>query len=215
MRETLAFFGAFNPPTMAHLRLAEFALRETGAERVIFVPSQEVYIRGNQGKDYAYSNSQRLRMLRRAAETRPWMAVSELDITAPGQPRTYDTLCRFREQGITPALLLGSDKLMELETGWSRAAEIAREFGIVCLTRGTDACRRMVAEDPFLRSLSPWIRILETPEETRNISSTAVRERVTRIRQLRAELAALVPPEILPCLTDEIFRQDLTEKGGC
>ena len=34
MKHVLAFFGAFNPPTRAHLELADFARRETGADGV-------------------------------------------------------------------------------------------------------------------------------------------------------------------------------------
>ena len=45
----LAFFGAFNPPTRAHLELAQFAMKKTGAEKVVFVPSKETYISGEQG----------------------------------------------------------------------------------------------------------------------------------------------------------------------
>ena len=44
MKKNLAFFGAFNPPTLAHLDLAKFALDETGGEMAIFVPSKEAYI---------------------------------------------------------------------------------------------------------------------------------------------------------------------------
>ena len=40
MKRVLAFFGAFNPPTTAHLELADFARKATGREGVIFVPSQ-------------------------------------------------------------------------------------------------------------------------------------------------------------------------------
>ena len=41
MKNVLAFFGAFNPPTRAHLELADFARRETGRDGVIFVPSRK------------------------------------------------------------------------------------------------------------------------------------------------------------------------------
>ena len=103
----LAFCGAFNPPTRAHLELSELALRETGREAVVFVPSKSRYIAEDQGKDYAFSDGQRLAMLRACAETRPWMRVWDGEIRAPRQPRTYETLCRLREEGVDPALLLG------------------------------------------------------------------------------------------------------------
>ena len=70
----LAFFGAFNPPTVAHLNLARFAMTATEAQQVIFVPSKAVYIRAEQGKDFAYTDAERLAMLRKAAESRPWMS---------------------------------------------------------------------------------------------------------------------------------------------
>ena len=196
----LAFFGAFNPPTAAHLGLARFALEAVGAEQVVFVPSRSAYILDSQGKDSAYSGEQRLAMLRAAAEARPWMAVSDWELRLGRQPRTYETLCHLREEGDPPALLMGSDKLAELETGWRHVPEIAREFGIVCLSRGGDSCARMIRESAFLSSLSPWIRVLETPEATRSVSSTEVRQKVREIRRLREELSALVPPEILPLL---------------
>ena len=197
MKKALAFFGAFNPPTTAHLELAHYALERTGRETVVFVPSRSAYIREEQGKDYAYSDRARLAMLRAAREKRPWMAVTDYELTLDHQPRSYETLCRLKEEGYEAALLMGSDKLTELETGWIYVREIAEEFGIVCLTRGSDACGEMIREDPYLRTLAPYIRILETPRETRDISSTAGRQRVKRIREAREEIAGMVPEEIV------------------
>ncbi len=198
MNRSLAFFGAFNPPTSAHLSLARFAMERTGAEQVIFVPSRAAYIREDQGKDFAYSDEQRLTMLRTAAASRPWMRVYDGEIRQDEQPRTYTTLCRLRDEGLTASLLMGSDKLPELEKGWRHVREIAEEFGIVCLTRGSDECERMIREDPYLKTLAPYIRVLETPEETRNVSSTAVRQRVKQIREASEAIAEMVPAEIVP-----------------
>ena len=200
MISALAFFGAFNPPTAAHLGLARFALEQTGRGKVVFVPSRSDYIRSDQGKDFAYGNEQRLAMLRKAAESRPWMDVTDHELRLDHQPRTYDTLCFLREAGYDASLLMGSDKLPELEHGWLHVEEIAREFGIVCLTRGKDECGRMIREDPYLRSLAPYIQVLETSEETRGVSSTRARRLVREIREKKEELARLVPPEIQPLL---------------
>ena len=192
MPRPLAFFGAFNPPTVAHVDLAHFALKQLGAPFVTFVPSKSRYIQDDQGKDFAYSDGQRLAMLRAAAASRPWMRVTDWELRQPAQPRTYHTLCALREEtGDAPALLMGSDKLPELAGGWLYVPEIAREFGIVCLARGQDACQEMIQGDPFLRSLG--IRVVETPPDTRNVSSSAVRQRL-------AEIRAMVPEEVCPLL---------------
>ncbi len=88
MISALAFFGAFNPPTAAHLGLARYALEASGREKAVFVPSRADYIRTDQGKDSAYGNEQRLAMLRRAAESRPWMDVTDYELRLDHQPRT-------------------------------------------------------------------------------------------------------------------------------
>lgn len=200
MKRVLAFFGAFNPPTVAHIELARFALEATGREGVVFVPSKSVYIRDEQGKDFAYDDRARLSMLRVAAQSRPWMAVTDWETREETQPRTYTTLCHLRDEGFDPALLMGSDKLPELEHGWLHVEDIARRFGIVCMSRGTDACAAMVAADPYLRTLAPFIQIIETPEATRSVSSSQVRRRLTELRALQEEIARLVPEEIMPLL---------------
>ena len=202
MTGELAFFGAFNPPTLAHLSLARFAMEQTGGKRVYFVPSKVEYIREEQEKAGAYGDAERLKMLRAAMRERPWMEVCDWEIGSARQPRTYETLCRFRENGHMPALLLGSDKLDELDR-WFRVEDIAREFGIVCLTRGGDERARLTRENAFLRRMAPHILVLEAPTETRRISSTAVRERIAKIRKLEKEIADMVPPEILPYLRRE------------
>ena len=202
----LAFFGAFNPPTAAHLELADLARRETGREGVLFVPSRTDYIRDVQGKDGAFSNDARLKMLETLARSRPWMLVTDAELRMEHQPRTYTTLCLLRREGFFPSLLMGSDKLPELATGWKNVEEIAREFGIVCMARGTDSCRRMIREDPFLSGLSDCIEVVETPDTWRDISSSAVRENLRRLRgaeqdpaaldHINAELDRMLPKEI-------------------
>ena len=197
MKNVLAFFGAFNPPTRAHLELADFARRETGRDGVIFVPSRTDYIRNDQQKDAAFSGEMRLAMLCRLAETRPWMRVTDMELRQPSQPRTYVTLCALRREGFTPSLLLGADKLPEL-SGWRYMPDLILEFGIVCLARGNASCRRIIEEDPFLRDLKDHIRLLETPGELRNVSSSAVRKALREGRQ--DSLARMVPEEILSML---------------
>ena len=199
MKKVLAFFGAFNPPTLAHLKLAEFALKATGREAVVFVPSRSAYIREDQGKNFTYSDEGRVAMLRAAAETRPWMTVTDWEMTRETQPRSYETLCHLKEDGLDAALLMGSDKLAELEHGWKHVREIAEEFGIVCLSRGSDDCERIIRESVFLQSLKPYIRVLETPEETRMISSTQIRNRIAEGLQPEGT----VPDEILGMLKTE------------
>ncbi len=210
----LAFFGAFNPPTVAHLSLAELAMEQTGAESVIFVPSKARYIQDEQRKTGAYSDGERLKLLSVLAEKRPWMQVCDWEMRQDTQPRTYITLCHLRDEGFEPALLLGSDKLPELDHLWMYVREMLEEFGLVCLCRSGDDAETMLEENPFLKSLQQHIRIIRTPEETQHVSSTKVRETLAAIRQLRAALRDMVPEETLPLLLQESSREDCSTREG-
>ena len=83
---------------------------------------------------------------------------------------------------------------------YGETCAVAREFGIVCLSRGEDRCEEMIEMDVYLHSLASYITVLHTPDETKAVSSTAVRRRVTEIQRLKEEIKVLVPEEILPLL---------------
>ena len=200
MRQVLAFFGAFNPPTMAHVMMAQKALQETGKEGVVFVPSKMTYISGEQGKNYAFGDMQRLSMLTRIKATRPWIEVCDHELLADHQPRTYETLCYLRDEGYVPSLLCGADKLEEMETVWKYADRIAQEFGIVCMERSGQDVRKMIRESGFLRNLSEYITVVGSEQNYQDVSSSQVREILFRIAQLKHQLNELVPEEIIDLL---------------
>ncbi len=194
MTASLAFFGAFNPPTAAHIDLAEFAMKALGRDHVIFVPSQSTYISGFQGKDYAFSNEERLSMLNTVAAARPWMRVCDWEMKQEKQPKTYETLCHLREEGECPSLLLGADKLIELETKWQFTREISDEFGIVCMDRGADNCEEIIRGSAFLRSLN--LTRVNVPDEYHGISSTEARKYLRQIQEAKDALKDILPPEL-------------------
>ncbi len=194
MTASLAFFGAFNPPTAAHIDLAEFAMKALGRDHVIFVPSQSTYISGFQGKDYAFSNEERLSMLNTVAAARPWMRVCDWEMKQEKQPKTYETLCHLREEGECPSLLLGADKLIELETKWQFTREISDEFGIVCMDRGADNCEEIIRGSEFLRGLN--LTRVNVPDEYHGISSTEARKYLRQIQEAKDALKDILPPEL-------------------
>ena len=79
MTRCLAFFGAFNPPTLAHVELARRAMILSGRECVLFVPSKSGYITDQQGKDYAFTDEERLEMLFDAMLQSPAMSAELID----------------------------------------------------------------------------------------------------------------------------------------
>ena len=169
---------------------------------MLYVPSKATYIKKDQGKSFAYKNEDRLAMLGAVAEHNPWMEVIDHEIFADAQPRTYDTLCYLRDHGYQPSLLFGSDKLIELEHGWKHVEEIVTEFGIVCMCRGMDDVRQLISDDPYLKSLSSGITMLETPVQLRRISSTTVRNILQQIQQIRENSGQELSFESTPASSD-------------
>ena len=181
----LVFAGAFNPPTVAHTRLARIALEQTGSEYVTFVPSKQSYIRDSQKKSFAISDEQRLGFLHRLAESRTWMRVSDIELRQNEQPRTYLTLKALREKGLSG-----------LGGGWLYVPEILSEFGIVCMEREEDDAAEIIRNCPLLSRYSSNIRIVRTPDTYRFASSTKVRNCFLEIDERLHLLQDLLEPEI-------------------
>lgn len=196
----LVYGGAFNPPTIAHIELADFARKATGFDKVIFVPSKMRYIQEDQKKDFAFDDEKRLEMLRRIADTHPWMEVSDYELKAESQPRTYTTMCHLRDCGYECSLLFGSDKLPELNGGWKFIDEICHEFGIYCMARHNESCEEIIANDPYLTSISEFITVIHTPAAYQDVSSSRVRALYMKAAETIEEMNEMVPEEIRECL---------------
>ena len=178
MKRGLLFAGAFNPVTIAHVNCADKAMHDSHRDYVIFVPSKETYIRFDQKKDYVYSDSVRLAMLKKAVSDRADMLVSDYELCSDHQPRTYETLCALKRQGYECSLLFGSDKLQELSSAWLHVEEIAQEFGIVCMTRNHLNTEEIIEKDPLLCRLKDRIETVDNGSEMQDISSSSFRRLV-------------------------------------
>ena len=71
------------------------AMEATGRKAVIFVPSKAAYIRQEQGKDFAFSNEERLAMLRAAAAICEIYPTLDADLLAAGV--ILHDLCKITE----------------------------------------------------------------------------------------------------------------------
>ena len=206
MRKVLAFFGAFNPPTRAHVDLAEFAMKQTNSEEVIFVPSKSDYILEKQKKNFAFEDGERLYMLDSLLKTHQQFAVCNHDIMAETQPRTYETLCWIRDKhSLLPSLLIGADQLSDMEEKWTHVHEIAREFGIVCLSRKAFSTESILRSN-FWKDIAQYVQVIETPANTRWISSSSVRNYIAEIQEADRLLRKDVPEEIYNYIKEQYLR---------
>lgn len=199
--DALLFGGAFNPPTKAHIELAGYVCRKLSCSHVIFVPTKSRYIKQTQKKDEAFDDEQRLSMLRKIAAHHSWMIVSDYEIQAERQPRTYKTLQALKATYHCRRLrlLIGTDKLAQLNPAvaiWKHPAEIGREFGYVVMERARDHAEMMMHQDAFLHAHVDCFTIVSVPSTYRNASSTQVRTYMREIKERQQALDRLVPQEL-------------------
>ena len=208
MKKVLAFFGAFNPPTNAHIDLAMEAKCQTESDGVLFVPSKQKYIANVQEKDFAFSDEARYKMLSAiAANNCWWMKVSRHDINCSEQPRTYKSLCDLRCEGYDPSLLIGTDVLWNMETQWENVDKIAKEFGIVCITRCELKYPDVLLDSEFYKPLIPYITFVPAPNKYLLLSSTAARNQLKIAQRAFRSLQHIVPYEIYKALIEGEFNE--------
>lgn len=193
--------GSFNPVHCGHLAMAEAAHTEYGAESVILLPNKTTYYKEHD--DFA-PDRDRLAMLHLAAETSPWLSVSDLEIRRGGVTHTVDTIRYFREKYPERQVyfIMGGDSLAHLLT-WVEAKELLETMHILTAVRDevdSEVSERWIEK---CKAVSPDadIRLLKMPPVS--ISSSEIRRR----RRQRLSITGMVPPAV----EDYILRHQLYE----
>jgi nicotinate-nucleotide adenylyltransferase len=172
--------GAFNPPHIGHLVLAQEAASQLGLERVLLVPTGEAphkRIEPEPGPEV------RLEMTRMAAANDPTLEVIDWEVTLDGPSYTYLTLERLLEfhSDDEKWLLMGADMAASLES-WKRperVVELAR-IGIAARPGTAIAQAEATLERLGARERAEIVRMPEL-----DVSSTGIRERVATGRPTR------------------------------
>jgi nicotinate-nucleotide adenylyltransferase len=106
--------GAFDPVHNAHLRIARYALKQVGLDRVIFIPAAQSPL-----KEHAplASDEARMEMLELATERESRFKIDAYEIYKGGVSYTIDTVRYFRELYPRAELfwLIGADQFEQLD----------------------------------------------------------------------------------------------------
>jgi len=165
--------GAFNPPHLGHLWLAQEAHTRLGLDRVLLVPFGEP---PHRVLDADPGPRERLRLAQIAASDDERLVVSPLETNRSGPSYMADTLTLLRE--IEPAaelmLILGADQAMKLRS-WHEPEQVLELARLAVADRGGVGRDDVAAELDGL----PGADEIEGFEMPRiEISSTLVRARV-------------------------------------
>ena len=179
--------GAFNPPHVGHLLLAQEARWQLELESVLLMVTGEAphkEIEPEPGPEV------RLELAERAAREEPGVEASGMEVEAEGPSYTHLTLERLREEDASRELflLLGADMAASLES-WSKPERVLELARLAVVPRPgfepeavSSALERLGAADRA--------EMIEMP--LCGASSTTIRERVAAGKPLRHLVPAAV-----------------------
>ena len=185
--------GAFNPPHIGHLVLAQEAASQLGLERVLLVPAGRA---PHKRIDPEPGAELRLEMARLAATGNELLEASPIEVEREGPSYTFHTLELLRKRRPDDELtfLMGADVAAHLDE-WrepTRVVELAR-LGVAgrpgtVLDEAEATLERLGAS-----ARADWIRMPEI-----GVSSTRIRRRVAQRRPIRY----LVPDRVAALIAE-------------
>jgi len=201
MRRLGVLGGTFDPVHFGHLDAAAAAQSALALSEVLFVPAFDPPHRPIDPRATAFH---RFAMVALATNTCPAYRVSDLELVRQGRSSTVDTLRGLHAEGWQPwqlFFILGADAFEEIAT-WHEFPEVLDAAHFVVVARPGTTLDRALARTPALRGRTrsagdrsgdhgpTGVFLVET--ETRDVSSTMIRQRVAGERPIDH----LVPPAV-------------------
>ena len=125
------FGGSFNPPTNAHMNLANKVLNECNLDKVIFVPMGDFY-----EKSCLVKAEFRLKMLKIACSEFNDFEVSDLEVRARKRLNTIDAfrLIELKYPNDDKYFIMGADNFIKVE-GWKESKELIDRYSYIVIER--------------------------------------------------------------------------------
>ena len=195
--------GAFNPPHIGHLTLAQEAYARLGLDRVLLVPVARAPHREIEPEP---GPAVRLRMCELAVEGDVRLEASPIEVDRGGRSYTVDTLRALRDRA--PAdehvLILGADQAMELPS-WHEPEQVLRLAAAIGVASREGVEREVVfGALRVLEGAAERIEFFELPRI--DVSSSLVRARAAEGLPVRY----LVPDAV----AEEIAERGLYAEAG-
>jgi len=126
------FGGAFNPPTIAHQKIAKHVLRLPDARELLVVPVGDHYKKA--GLIPAFH---RVKMLEIMINSLPNASISKVEVEADRALKTVETLEKLQAEHPNEklAFVMGADNLSEL-LKWYDYERLVKKFKMIILNRG-------------------------------------------------------------------------------
>jgi len=183
------FGGTFDPIHCGHLAVAKRVRRALDLERIIFMPTGQPWLKGNQDVSVA---RHRVEMVRLAIEGESGFELSTMEVERPGPTYTVDTLKELRHQlGFEARLffLVGSDAFADFPK-WKEPKRILIMCRLVVFGRPGFPLPSLKRLEQTLPGISQRVIFADTPEV--DVSATEIRRRVAQ----GLPINGMVPPAV-------------------
>ena len=159
--QRLGFFGGcFNPPTIAHYKLALKAVEVADLDKLYFVPMGDYYY-----KEELVASEDRFQMLKIMVQNETKLDVSRIQMDQKKELQAIDTfrLIQQKYYNSQKFFIMGSDNFEKI-VFWKCAKELLNSYQYIVLNRGNFESNKVLTID-FDNNL-------------KNISSSLVREKI-------------------------------------
>lgn len=179
------FQGTFNPIHNAHIQVAEFAIKNSVCDMVMFIPA---YNPPHKECDCRICYD-RLEMVKLAVQDKPYFSVSDIEFLRKGKSYTYLTVCElYKNNKIDGKIkfLIGTDAFEKIET-WYETDKLKDlvDFVVFIRENNFDETRlEYLREKGYVYEMMP-LKFLD-------ISSTEIRENVRCGKSIKK----LVPQQV-------------------
>ena len=183
MKRVGIFGGAFDPPHIGHLRLAQQCRERLGLEELLIVPTFHSPHKPNPNTDFDH----RLEMCRRTFQGKIY-TVSDVERQIGGEGYTINTLRKIKESyphGTKFFLIIGGDMLFYFDK-WFRYESILKECNVVAAAREEDSYADLTEKAAELGH----VKVLNLP--VTEISSTEIRDKL----KSGVDTSELLAPEV-------------------
>ena len=168
----IIFRGSFNPTTIAHISIATEALYYLDAEKVLFIPSSDLY-----KKDDVEVSYHRVNMLNLAIGNFRRLEIDFTEVDAIKEVHDYETIQKIKSEYSDKEiyLLIGANDLEEFNN-LENAKNILENCNILVVNRNNSSIDDIIESNELLKEFKD--KIIEAPIEENNINTIEIRKMI-------------------------------------
>ncbi|MDR0978893.1 MAG: nicotinate (nicotinamide) nucleotide adenylyltransferase [Lachnospiraceae bacterium] len=181
------FGGTFNPPTTAHINLANKIIEELELEKIVFMPMGDSY-----KKEGIIEAKHRYKMLQIAVKGSAKLQVSDLEISTEKSLDAIDAFKLIQNEYKNNELffIMGADNFKNIEE-WKSSEELITNYNYIVIERENINLKDIISKSKSLKENEKNFYIVEN-KEYESISASTIRKNIQSI-----EIKKYVAEEIL------------------